>query len=101
LRAALASEKTYTLLVSLSDEVSGNSPRTVFLSNRGYCFNCIGLAFEPSVIGNHDVFAVGHAVTKAAADGAIKGTESFPAKMRLEIAGLQVNVEFNGDINLQ
>jgi hypothetical protein len=42
-----------------------------------------------------------HAVAKAAAAGAIAGTESFPAKMRLEIAGLKVNVEFSGDIALQ
>ncbi len=42
-----------------------------------------------------------HAVAKAAADGTIKGTESFPAKMTLEIAGLKVNVAFSGDIALQ
>jgi hypothetical protein len=52
-------------------------------------------------VGVNSQREIEHAVTKAAADGAIKGTESFPAKMRLEIAGLQVNVEFNGDINLQ
>ena len=33
--------------------------------------------------------------------GSITGTESFPAKMRLEIAGLKVNVEFSGDIDLK
>jgi hypothetical protein len=32
---------------------------------------------------------------------AIAGTESFPAKMTLEVAGLQMKVEFNGDIALQ
>jgi hypothetical protein len=42
-----------------------------------------------------------HAVTKAAAEGAITGTESFPAKMTLEIPGLKVNVAFNGDITLE
>jgi hypothetical protein len=31
----------------------------------------------------------------------IGGTESFPAKMTLEIAGLKLNVVFTGDINLQ
>jgi hypothetical protein len=41
-----------------------------------------------------------HAVAKAAAAGVIKGTETFPATMRLEIAGLKVNVEFSGDIAL-
>jgi uncharacterized protein DUF6494 len=42
-----------------------------------------------------------HAVAKAAAAGAITGSESFPAKMTLQIAGLKVNVEFSGDITLQ
>ena len=42
-----------------------------------------------------------HAVAKATAAGAIKGAESFPAKMTLKIAGLDVNVEFSGDITLQ
>jgi hypothetical protein len=42
-----------------------------------------------------------HAVAKAAEAGAIKGTESFPATMTLEIAGLKVNVKFSGDIALQ
>ena len=42
-----------------------------------------------------------HAVTKAAAAGAITGAETFPAKMTLEIAGLKVKVEFSGDITVQ
>jgi hypothetical protein len=42
-----------------------------------------------------------HAVQKALADGAIAGTESFPAKMTLEIPGLKLNVNFDGEIRLQ
>jgi len=42
-----------------------------------------------------------HAVAKATAAGTIKGSESFPAKMTLQIAGLKVDVAFNGDITLQ
>ena len=42
-----------------------------------------------------------HAVAKALAERAIAGTESFPARMRLEIAGLKVNVEFSGEIDLE
>jgi hypothetical protein len=42
-----------------------------------------------------------HAVQKALADGAIKGTESFPARMTLEIAGLKLKVDFEGEIRLQ
>jgi hypothetical protein len=42
-----------------------------------------------------------HAVADAAASGVIAGTESFPAKMTLEIAGLKLNVAFTGEITLQ
>ena len=42
-----------------------------------------------------------HAVAKATTAGTIAGTESFPAKMTLEIAGLKVNVEFKGEIALE
>jgi hypothetical protein len=42
-----------------------------------------------------------HAVAKAAAAGAIEGTESFPARMTLEVAGLKMKVEFRGEITLQ
>jgi hypothetical protein len=41
------------------------------------------------------------AVAKALADKAIAGTESFPAKMTLEIAGLKLKVEFDGEIRLK
>jgi len=41
------------------------------------------------------------AVAKAVADGAIAGTESFPAKMTLEISGLKLNVHFDGEIRLE
>jgi hypothetical protein len=41
------------------------------------------------------------AVAKAIAARAISGTESFPAKMTLEVAGLQLNVKFDGEIRLQ
>jgi predicted lactoylglutathione lyase len=41
------------------------------------------------------------AVAKAIAAGAIAGTESFPATVTLEVAGLKLNVKFEGEINLQ
>jgi uncharacterized protein DUF6494 len=53
------------------------------------------------VVGINSQREIEHAVAKALADGSITGTESFPAKMRLEIAGLKVNVEFSGDIDLK
>jgi Family of unknown function (DUF6494) len=42
-----------------------------------------------------------HAVAKAETAGAIAGTESFPAKMTLEVPGLKVSVAFDGDITLR
>jgi hypothetical protein len=42
-----------------------------------------------------------HAVQKALAEGSIKGTESFPAHMTLEIQGLKLEVRFDGEIRLQ
>ena len=41
------------------------------------------------------------AVAKAVAERAIAGTESFPAKMTLEIPGLKLNVHFDGEIRLE
>ena len=40
------------------------------------------------------------AVAKAIADGMIKGDKSVPARMTLEIAGLKLNVKFEGEIIL-
>jgi hypothetical protein len=53
------------------------------------------------MVGINSQREIEHAVAKAAADGTIKGTESFPATMTLEVAGLKVNVKFSGDIELQ
>ena len=53
------------------------------------------------MVGINSQREIEHAVAKAEAAGAIKGTEAFPAKMTLEIAGLKVSVEFSGDIALQ
>jgi hypothetical protein len=52
-------------------------------------------------VGINSQREIEHAVTKATAAGAIAGVESFPAKMRLEVAGLNINVEFDGEISLQ
>jgi len=42
-----------------------------------------------------------HAVAKAIADRAISGTETFPATVTLEVAGLKLNAKFDGEIRLQ
>ena len=41
------------------------------------------------------------AVAKATAERTIAGTETFPAKMTLEVAGLKLKVSFDGEISLQ
>ena len=41
-----------------------------------------------------------HAVAAALDAGAISGTESFPARMTLEVEGLKLRVVFNGSIDL-
>jgi hypothetical protein len=45
--------------------------------------------------------AIEQAVDRAITDGTIKGTESFPTTMTLEVAGLQLNVKFDGEIKLE
>jgi hypothetical protein len=40
------------------------------------------------------------AVAKALAGGALVGTEKLPARIRLEIQGVSLSVEFNGEIAL-
>ncbi len=41
------------------------------------------------------------AVTAGMTDGTIKGSETFPAKVTLVVAGLRINVSFDGEIRLQ
>jgi len=41
------------------------------------------------------------AVDKLMAARTIAGTESFPARVTLEVAGLAINVQFDGEIKLQ
>jgi hypothetical protein len=41
------------------------------------------------------------AVNKARAQGSITGKESFPATITLRIDGIQLNVTFDGEINLE
>lgn len=45
--------------------------------------------------------AIEKAVEKAIAEGPISGTESFPAKLTLEIEGIKLNIIFDGEIRLQ
>jgi hypothetical protein len=53
------------------------------------------------MVGVNSQREIEQAVAKALAAGAIAGTESFPAKVRLEVAGLKLNVNFDGEIRLE
>jgi hypothetical protein len=41
------------------------------------------------------------AVARAVQEGSIAGTESFPATMTLEVAGVKLRAVFDGEIRLQ
>jgi len=53
------------------------------------------------MVGVNSQRAIEQAVDRAIADGTIQGTESFPATVTLEVAGLKLNVKFDGEIKLQ
>jgi len=53
------------------------------------------------MVGVNSQREIEQAVAKAIAAGAIAGTESFPAIVTLAVAGLKLNVNFDGEIRLQ
>ena len=53
------------------------------------------------MVGVNSQREIEQAVAKANANGTIAGSETFPAKMTLEVAGLKLKVSFDGEINLQ
>ena len=53
------------------------------------------------MVGVNSQRQIEQAVAKAIADGSIAGTESFRAKVTLEVAGLKLHVDFDGEIQLQ
>ena len=53
------------------------------------------------MVGVKSQHEIEQAVAKAIAGGAIAGTESFPATVTLEVAGLKLNVKFDGEIRLE
>jgi hypothetical protein len=52
-------------------------------------------------VGVNSQREIEQAVAKAIATHTISGTESFPARVTLEVAGLKLNVKFDGEIKLQ
>ncbi|WP_076591961.1 DUF6494 family protein [Herminiimonas arsenitoxidans] len=53
------------------------------------------------MVGVSSQHEIEKAVEAAIANGSIAGTESFPAKVTLEIEGLKLNITFDGEIRLQ
>jgi hypothetical protein len=53
------------------------------------------------MVGVNSQREIEQAVAKAVASGVIAGTETFAAKVTLEIAGLKLNVTYDGEIRLQ
>ena len=53
------------------------------------------------MVGVNSQREIEQAVAKAVSARTISGSESFPARMTLEVAGLKLNVSFDGEINLK
>ena len=53
------------------------------------------------MVGINSQREIEQAVARAVADGAIAGSERFPAHVSLVVPGLQIDVEFDGDIKLE
>jgi len=53
------------------------------------------------MVGVHSQHEIEKAVAAAVANGQLKGYEKLPAKMTLRIEQLNLNVSFDGEINLE
>ena len=53
------------------------------------------------MVGVNSQREIEHAVDQARQGGAIKGDETFPAEVRLEVPGLSIKVVFKGEIKLE
>jgi len=53
------------------------------------------------MVGVNSQREIEQAVAKAIASGAAKGTEVFPAKVTLRVAGIDLDVTFDGEVRLE
>jgi hypothetical protein len=53
------------------------------------------------VVGVSSQREIEQAVAKALQEGSIRGNETLPATMTLEVAGLKLRVQFEGDVKLE
>jgi hypothetical protein len=88
-----------------ADQTKGSTAITIGPINREIPMNeeVLNLSIRKflKMVGISSQREIEHAVARAAAASTIAGTGSFPAKMTLEVPGLQLNVEFGGDITIQ
>ena len=52
-------------------------------------------------VGVNSQQAIEQAVETALAEGRLQGDESLPASVRVQVAGLELDLEFTGDITLE
>lgn len=52
-------------------------------------------------VGVNSQLAIEKAVHKAIAEGKLKGNESFPATMTLQVGALKLDVKFDGEVRLE
>ncbi len=53
------------------------------------------------VVGVSSQREIEQAVAKAVAEGSLAGTETFPARMTLEVGRLNLQIHFDGEIRLE
>ena len=53
------------------------------------------------MVGVHSQREIETAVERAIAAGKLKGNETFPARMRLTLEGVELDVSFDGKISLE
>jgi hypothetical protein len=53
------------------------------------------------MVGINSQREIEQAVAEASAKGTLKGSESFPARVRLVVEDLGIDVQFDGEIKLQ
>lgn len=53
------------------------------------------------MVGINSQREIEQAVAAAVASGKIKGTETFPARVTLVVAGIAIDASFDGEIKLQ
>jgi hypothetical protein len=53
------------------------------------------------VVGVSSQREIEQAVAQALRDGSIRGNETLPATMTLEVAGLKLRVQFDGEVKLE